>query len=124
MAVTYLGDSDTVWGAPLGEVQVDAQGGTDRLVLDWGTVTGPIIYWNDGWGHYADEAFNQIDFANFESLKVHVTHPKISTRILRSFVKVTMISVSLMILKTISLPLPLGTSLLGSFIRVPYQQWS
>ena len=70
MAVTYLGDSDTVWGAPLGEVQVDAQGGTDRLVLDWGTVTGPIIYWNDGWGHYSDEAFNQIDFANFESFTV------------------------------------------------------
>lgn len=70
MAVTYLGDSDTVWSSPLGEVQVDAQGGTDRLTLDWSTVTGPIVYWNDGWGHYSDEAFNQIDFLNFESYSI------------------------------------------------------
>jgi Ca2+-binding RTX toxin-like protein len=69
-----LTNNDDVYIAPLGEISVDGAGNStaagDRLVIDYSTVTGPIVYWNDGWGHYSDGAFNTIDFINFESYEI------------------------------------------------------
>lgn len=63
----YLGNGDNTYSAPLGDVSVDAQGGTDRLVINYSSAGGPIVY---GWNYYSDEALNTIDFYNFESYDI------------------------------------------------------
>lgn len=70
----YLGDTDNTYNAPLGEPDsVDAQGGTDRLVLNYSTSSGPIscnYYSNGAWTYYSDGAFNTLWFVNFESYDI------------------------------------------------------
>lgn len=70
MATINLGSGDNTYSAPLGEVSVNAEGGNDRLIVDYSTVTGPIVYWYDGWQHLSDEAFNTIDYVNFEAFTI------------------------------------------------------
>lgn len=66
----YLGNGDNTYTAPLGEEYVDAQGGNDRLIINYSTASGPVLYGNDGWHYYTDEAFNTLHYYNFESFDI------------------------------------------------------
>ena len=75
MATYYdidLNDSDNTFTVPLGEGEVNAMGGTDRLILNYSTATGSVR-WMDGgygWGRYTDEAFLSVYFINFENYQI------------------------------------------------------
>jgi Ca2+-binding RTX toxin-like protein len=45
---------------------VNAGDGTDTLIVDYSSLSTNVRYWHDGWGHYSDGFFSQIDFVNFE----------------------------------------------------------
>ena len=64
-------ENDNTYQASLGEVSVDGLGGTDRLVINYASSSGPIRYWDYyDWGNYSNDEFNTISFRNFESYDI------------------------------------------------------
>jgi Ca2+-binding RTX toxin-like protein len=70
-AMTTPTENDNTYQASLGEVSVDGLGGTDRLVINYASSSGPIRYWDYyDWGNYSNDEFNTISFRNFESYDI------------------------------------------------------
>lgn len=76
MSTINLGSGDNTWSIPTipGEYQVNAEGGNDRLIVDYSSLTGPIVWsggWSTGsWQTLTDEAFNTITYVNFEAFTI------------------------------------------------------
>lgn len=64
--------NDVVRVTPTGFHQVDGLGGTNRLVVNYGSLNTDILSFNRGWGYweYTDEFFTGINFRNFDTVNI------------------------------------------------------
>lgn len=67
-----LDDLNNTFNALFGQsVSEDGRGGVDTLVMNWGSATGPIRWYDTyGWGVFTDDAFSSITHINFEKFNL------------------------------------------------------
>lgn len=66
---TLTGGNDT-YNAPLGFVDVNGGAGTDTIIIDYSSLTLPVLYGWDGWTLVYDDATNQVRFTGFERVVI------------------------------------------------------
>lgn len=69
----YTGDGNDTVNPGLGQDTVDGAGGTDLLVLDWGTATSNIanVYLGNGWSRYfMADGSSAVDYAGIERFQL------------------------------------------------------
>jgi Ca2+-binding RTX toxin-like protein len=61
---------DDIVSVTPGRHSVNGEGGTDTLIVDYSSLSTNVRYWYDGWGHFSDGFFSQVDFRDFERFDV------------------------------------------------------